>query len=44
MTVEEVRAWKAFCASLGHPVTDPDGHCDCGQTVIDDARQQVGSE
>ena len=43
MTTEEVRAWKAFCASVGHPVTeaDGDGHCDCGQTIIDEARRRA---
>lgn len=39
MTTAEVRAWKAFCGSLGHPVLDPDGHCDCGQTIIDELRR-----
>lgn len=39
MTTEEVREWKRFCESLGHPVTEPDGHCDCGQTIIEQARR-----
>lgn len=44
MTTEEVRAWKVFCGTLGHPVTDADGHCDCGQTIIDELRRMDNEE